>query len=531
MPESGKFALQGYNLVKLLKRLEDATARLEDVTIYQDSYIQSKLSKDGDAKSVAPISSNVAASESNPVEAKSTDAVGTAEEPKAAVEFKRLIQDNFVPLSKLSNTIDPVISEAVDALKAAFNYQIQLINAAAISKKPDYTSQDFADALKPLNESVMMINEIKDKNGPSKSSAYLSSITDGAPLVSWVLSETPLSLISDFKDASQFWTNRILKEFKDSDPNSSLWVKTFLNVFNELQNFVKQYQATGLTWKADGIDFKDALKKFSTTNDSDSIVPPAPAPVPTATGGAPPPPPPPPASVFEVKDDNTTSQSSNDEGMDAVFKQLNQGADITKGLKKVDRSQQTHKNPALRASSTEISKSAPPPKPKKPSTLTKKKPARKELNGNKWFVENFEDESEPILIEANRDESIFIGKCSNVLVQIKGKVNAITLSETESCSIVLDSSISGLDIIKSHKFGIQVQQSIPQISIDKSDSGSIYLSKESLETEIYSSSSTSVNVNLPIGEDDDFVEFPLPEQLQHKFTDGKFKSSVFEHVA
>ena len=37
--------------------------------------------------------------------------------------------------------------------------------------------------------------------------------------------------------------------------------------------------------------------------------------------------------------------------MDAVFSQLNRGADVTKGLKKVDKSEMTHKNPELRASS------------------------------------------------------------------------------------------------------------------------------------------------------------------------------------
>lgn len=42
MPDS-KYTMQGYNLVKLLKRLEEATARLEDVTIYQEGYIQNKL--------------------------------------------------------------------------------------------------------------------------------------------------------------------------------------------------------------------------------------------------------------------------------------------------------------------------------------------------------------------------------------------------------------------------------------------------------------------------------------------------------
>ena len=39
-------------------------------------------------------------------------------------------------------------------------------------------------------------------------------------------------------------------------------------------------------------------------------------------------------------------------GIGAVFDALNKGADVTKGLRKVDKSEMTHKNPALRAGST-----------------------------------------------------------------------------------------------------------------------------------------------------------------------------------
>jgi hypothetical protein len=35
-----------------------------------------------------------------------------------------------------------------------------------------------------------------------------------------------------------------------------------------------------------------------------------------------------------------------------VFAELNRGEDVTKGLRKVDKSEMTHKNPALRAGNT-----------------------------------------------------------------------------------------------------------------------------------------------------------------------------------
>lgn len=524
MSEAAKFNTQGYNLVKLLKRLEVATARLEDVTIYQEGYLHSKIAEatKADTKSVASESEhkNKNESSSQPAISATASTVSSNEEeqPKAVSQFEAFVTTSVNPVVELSEKIDPVVFESMKLFKSAFDFQLKLIKVASKSKKPDFSSTAFSDSVKPISATILDINELKDKNRQSKYSAYLNSITEGAPLFSWIAVETPVSLITDFKDAAQFWTNRVLKDFKETDPNSVEWVKSFLALFDDLKAYVKEYQTTGLKWNDNGIEFKDAIKDLASTPATS-----APA---GGAGAPPPPPPPPPASVFETKE-----EPENTGGIGAVFAELNQGENITKGLKKVDKSQQTHKNPALRASSSVAPSSSTAPKiPKKPTTLKTKKPARKELLGNKWFVENFENEDEPIVVEAEKDQSVFIGKCTKVMVQIKGKVNAITFSETESCSIVLDSSISGLDIIKSNKFGIQVTESLPQISIDKSDGGNIYLSKDSLNTEIYTSCSTAINVNLPVGEDEDYVEFPIPEQLKHTFGDGKLQSTVFEHA-
>ena len=74
-----------------------------------------------------------------------------------------------------------------------------------------------------------------------------------------------------------------------------------------------------------------------------------------------------------------------------MFEQLNRGEEVTKGLRKVDKSEMTHKNPALRASSTVPATSAPaaakrPVKPSKPQALMGKKPAKFALEGSKWMI-------------------------------------------------------------------------------------------------------------------------------------------------
>ena len=85
-----------------------------------------------------------------------------------------------------------------------------------------------------------------------------------------------------------------------------------------------------------------------TTIDKYSASPAAPAP---AAGGAPPPPPPPPPPPVAPPAPAATSAAPA-AGAAAVFAELNRGEEVTKGLRKVDKSEMTHKNPALRAGST-----------------------------------------------------------------------------------------------------------------------------------------------------------------------------------
>ncbi|EDO16253.1 hypothetical protein Kpol_505p30 [Vanderwaltozyma polyspora DSM 70294] len=529
MADNSKINLQSYNLVKLLKRLEDATSRLEDVTLYQEGYIQSKIesamsdeSEKSEFLSEPSISKDVPTTSESPSKP-SEESSGEAD-PKSVIDFDELLNKTIHPFVELSEKIDPVVCDAAKSLELGFKTQASILKSAIVAAQPDFSSEAFTNALRPINEAVMKINDLKDSNRQSKFYPHLNSISEGIPVLSWMVLPTPFSYVSDIKDAAQFWTNRVLKDFKESDQDSVEWVKKYLNIFEELKKIIKDHHTTGIVWKTDGIDFSEAISKTSAGAASSTPAPTS-APAPSA-GGPPPPPPPPPSSVFEVKDDAPQEKA----GITAVFAELNQGTDITKGLKKVDKSQQTHKNPELRASSSVSSAKAPPPKPKKPTSLKTKKPPRKELLGNKWFIENYENESAPIVIDANKDESVFIGKCSSVMVQINGKVNAISMNESDNTSVVLDSCISGLEVIKCTKFGIQVQQSLPQITLDKSDSGNIYLSKDSMDAELYTSSSTSVNVNLPVGEDGDYVEFPIPEQLKHTFANGKMNSVVFEHA-
>lgn len=125
-------------------------------------------------------------------------------------------------------------------------------------------------------------------------------------------------------------------------------------------------------------------------------MPDAPPPAPKSGGPPPPPPPPPPGPppVLDIKSEAAPAAAAPAAGgLGAVFSELNKGESVTKGLRKVDKSEMTHKNPSLRTSSAvsddSRAKSPAPGKKPKPESMRLKKPSRKELDGNKWTIVGF----------------------------------------------------------------------------------------------------------------------------------------------
>ena len=161
-----------------------------------------------------------------------------------------------------------------------------------------------------------------------------------------------------------------------------------------------------------------------------------------------------------------------------------------------------------------------------------RKPPRKDFEGNKWLIENFDNTNEIIEIPAQQNHSILISRCNKAVIKVNNKANAISIDNCSGLSIIVDSLVSSLDVIKSPKFAIQIDGVVPTLLLDQVDGATVYLGQQSLGTEIFSSSSTSVNVMLPPkeGTDEDTKECPLPEQFKTYVKDGKVVSEIVDHA-
>lgn len=172
------------------------------------------------------------------------------------------------------------------------------------------------------------------------------------------------------------------------DPAQVEWIQSFYQMFRDLAEYVKQYYPSGIPWNPKGQPAGEVAKSMAASVNGAPAPPP-----PGGAGGAPPPPPPPgPPPVLQIKEQKAP-ETNGSNGLGAVFSELNKGEAVTKGLRKVDKSEMTHKNPSLRASSTVSGhegsargKSPAPGKKPKPEAMRVKKPPKKELEGNKWTI-------------------------------------------------------------------------------------------------------------------------------------------------
>ncbi|KFY91033.1 hypothetical protein V500_04829 [Pseudogymnoascus sp. VKM F-4518 (FW-2643)] len=556
---------QMHNLTTLIKRLEAATSRLEDLVTPAFEDPASTAPKENGSNSTTTNRSTNASGSNTPAPAAlaapaAVAAASTISPPKPAddpvpesvEDFDNFLDTSVKKYVDLSNEIGGAVAAQAARVAKVFQNERTLLLISTLSKKPESAGSDYMELLKPLQQEIRTVIDVKDANRGSELSNQLSAVAESIGVIAWVtLDNKPFKHVDDSLGSAQYFGNRVLKEFKEKDPQQVQWIQAYYQIFKDLSAYVKNTFPNGLTWNANGVSPKEAMKIVSSreSTPSQAAAPspsPSPSPAPSVAAGGPPPPPPPPpgpAPKFDIKEAAKPAAAVG--GIGAVFSELNKGDSVTKGLKKVSANEMTHKNPSLRASSIvpdrseslsptssiNRNKSPAPRKTPKPESLRTKKPPKKELDGNKWIIEHYDNEAEPIEIEASISQSILISRCNKTTIRIIGKANAISIDNSPRLSLVIDSLVSSVDVIKSSNFALQVLGTLPTILLDQVDGAQVYLGKDSMNTEVFSSKSSSINLNIIQGEDEDYKEVALPEQIRTYIgKNGQLISEIVEHA-
>ncbi|OQE23646.1 hypothetical protein PENSTE_c008G07700 [Penicillium steckii] len=519
-----------HNFTTLIKRLEAATSRLEDMAM--------SLDDPNVPKGLNGATSDAPATPEPPKPSPPPPAAPAAPQiPPQIQDFDALIKGDVQNFVKLGQKIGGLVEEQSKAVLQAFEAERTYLFVATKAKKPEPQPIELMTDLHKASDSI---NNIRESNRASPLFNHLSAVAEGIVALGWFFESKPASFVEEMIGGIQYYGNKVLKDFKEKDRTHVEYIQAYYQNFKGLSAFLKKHYPTGLTWNNEsGVDALEALKQIKggpAPAGAGAVPPPPPPPVPSVKGpggGAPPPPPPPgvppppPAPSAPAPD------------MSAVFDQLNQGEAITSGLRKVEKSEMTHKNPGLRAGSTapegssaNRGKSPAPNKKPKPENMRARKPPRKDLEGTKWLVENFEGSNEIIEIPAQKNHSILISRCNKCIIKVPNKANAIAIDNCHGLSIIVDSLVSSLDVIKSPKFALQIDGVVPTVLLDQVDGATVFLGQQSLATEVFTSKSTAVNVNLPPkeGTDEDTKECPIPEQFKSFVKDGKLVTEIVEHA-
>ena len=395
----------------------------------------------------------------------SVDRPTVAMAPPIQREFDSILQGDVVAFVNLSRKIGGELTTMGEHFQRLFNGQKEFLQHAATNRKPS-DDQQLNALIKPQSMEIEAICAETNRNRQSPLFNHLSAVSEGVPAFGWIVVTTsPTSYIKDMIDAAQFYTNRVLKDFKDRDPIHIDWVKQWLKVLNGLHSYVKQHHPNGLTW----------------SHQQQSVT-------------------------------KTPSNESRDGVMDSIN---SLGTTVTSHLKKVPDELKAHKNPQLREQPTIEA----PKKIVSNHGNERSAPPKLALEGNKWLVEYQTNRQDLKIDETNMRQTVYIYKCSDCFITVAGKVNSIVLDQCAKVDLHLTSVVSLVEFVNCRKVKAQVTEQVPTVQIEKTDGCHLYLPKSSFHTEFITSKSSEMTINVPV-DNGEFKEFPIPEQFKTSLKNG-----------
>ncbi|XP_074588051.1 cyclase-associated protein 1-like [Curcuma longa] len=438
------------------------------------------------------------------------------EEPDAVdpaiAALDELVQNFLRRLSAAADKIGGKVQEATKILAEAFSVLKELLVKAKQCQKPDLDGlQEF---LKPLNEVILKASALTEGKRPEFFN-HLKTSADSLTALAWVGylgkdlgMSVPTAHVEESWQMAEFYNNKILVEYRNKDANHVEWAKALKELYIPgLQNYVKRFYPIGIVWGSSGAAVLSTL-----------------ASAPVAKGPPAKAPPPPPSAPLFISDAATSQPKK---GMSAVFQEISSGKSVTSGLRKVTDDMKT-KN---RADQTGVVAATEKGSRASSFSFRKEGPPKLELQmGRKWVVENQIGKKNLVIDDCDSKQTVYLYGCKNSVLQIKGKVNNITIDKCTKMGIVFTDVVAACEIVNCNGIEVQCQGSAPTISIDNTSGCQLYLGKHSLGASITTAKSSEINVLVPGGSpDSDWVEHALPQQFAHSFKSGQFVTTPVSH--
>merc|ERR1712137_1249264 len=198
-------------------------------------------------------------------------------------EFDSFFGENIPKLVEVTNKIgNDELKKQVAAFERALKSHRDFLNVASKCKKPDDAT--LGKLLEPTSTAVNEAISTRDSNRGNAMWNHLSAISEVMPALGWVvITSTPGPFANEYKGNSEFYSNKLLREYKGKDEDQVAWVMALKGFDGSLVAFIKQHHTTGLAWSRNG---GDASKFVGAAAPAGPAAPPPGPPPPAATAPA-----------------------------------------------------------------------------------------------------------------------------------------------------------------------------------------------------------------------------------------------------
>jgi len=389
----------------------------------------------------------------------------------------------------------------------------------------------------------------------------------------------PPQHVDESWQAAEFFANKAAADFRGGGSASqepaaeaqALWLRELRGVATALREHVRVTAPQGPAWGVGGGGSAGAA--------------PAAAPAAPQRRAAPPPPPPPPppggpGSLLKKEAPTAAaaapaaSSGGGGGGMAAVLAAIaSKGDGATKGLKKVTDDMKS-KNRGDRTGAVPGAASTPSPAAGVGGAASRTTTASSSSRplppprlaceqGRKWVVENYRgggpqenhDPSAPIVVDgASAKQSVYVFGCSDVVVKIVGKVNAVSVDSCSRVAVEVDGGVvASVEAVNSSKIVLKNGEGLVATwALDKCSGVSLLLSRASVEgdAQVTTAQCSEVNIVLPESEEEEEAmkrnggggegeeegsggggptELPVPEQFVTRVVGGKLVTEPVAH--
>jgi adenylyl cyclase-associated protein len=176
--------------------------------------------------------------------------------------------DKFLTQSvyQLADTCDDLndMGEMGKLLVDCFDGVRYVIVLASRSKKPGSIA-DIVPHLKPITENVTKIRGLRLKR---EFDNHYKAMMEMLTCLSWVTcgahSQLPAPFVKECIGSSDFWSNRIRKEFKGKDaPYQIAYCDNMKNLLSDLVAYITEHHKTGLTFNPKGVSLAEAVIRLA----------------------------------------------------------------------------------------------------------------------------------------------------------------------------------------------------------------------------------------------------------------------------